>query len=248
MPVIADMLSLIPYRESGMGLMDEQLDAFNSVDWSSFSGPSGGVPHDLSKVPRALRMLSEATTAEEASEASTHLLYTIGNNHAGALYPAAVAAMPFVIAIARRTELVWASYAALDVLVDIVSCLGPDEGCNVVVRPNGTAVGLMYAVFEPIRQAENEFRLLANESLPQQLRGILGELLDLLEQLEPEEGKALDYRYDLGVLLDDCRQYLRENPDPSALEWLQRDLLHRGHDPHLVDSAIDAWNRRLRDR
>ncbi len=181
-----------------MDNVEEQFDAFNEVDWDSFPGPTyeheGRVVemYDPRKVPRALRTLTEATSEELAWNAHDHFLFSIGNDHRGTLYPAAAAAMPFVVDIARRTDCVWASFAALNVLIDIVASFEPENGYDVFVRPDGTAVGLMDAVVEPVRRAEDHFRpLLANASFPKQLRDGLGELLDLLGQLGAEDDSGV---------------------------------------------------------
>ena len=64
-----------------MDPMQQQIDAFNAVDWHAFPGPTGEyVLYVPSEVPRALRALTEATTEEQAKAAYNRFLWAIGYN------------------------------------------------------------------------------------------------------------------------------------------------------------------------
>ncbi len=122
------------------------LDGVDAVDWAGYRGTEWYKP---SEVPPALRALAAATDEATAHDAYNRVLFAIGNNHAGTLYTAAAAALPFVVAIAIQGAR-WPRWGALEVLID-AHAFAPDLGCEEVmyaerVMPLGEAVA---SILEP---------------------------------------------------------------------------------------------------
>jgi hypothetical protein len=51
-------------------------------------------------------------------------------------------------------------------------------------------------------------------------------------------GRDLPVTDPVESMIEYCRQYIRENPEPYKLEWLRRELVRDGHNPQVVDQAI----------
>jgi len=123
--------------------------SLEAVDWARFEGPPWYRPDE---VPVALRALAGAVSPEAGRAAYDAVLFAIGNNHAGRLYPAAAAAVPFVVEVAT-TGHGYSRYAALDILIDVLSAFEAEDGFGAL--PNGRP--LMHAVAEPIVDERGRF-------------------------------------------------------------------------------------------
>src|SRR5262245_50085023 len=87
------------------------------VDWERFPGPEDYQP---AAVPPALEALRNATDEASGQKAYHRVLYAVGNNHRGTLYPAAVAVVGIVFEVAR-TGSETAKAAALETAVELAS-------------------------------------------------------------------------------------------------------------------------------
>ena len=93
-------------------LTGAMLDGVDDIAWDQFPGPEQYEPDSV--VP-SLHRLAAAQTFDEAEAAYTNVLFAVGNNHAGTLYPASQAALPFVLAIGLEGN-GWAKWGALQTL------------------------------------------------------------------------------------------------------------------------------------
>ena len=89
-----------------------------SISWSSYRGPNGYAPE---KVPLCLESLESLSSDSGLQRTYDNVLSTIGNNHAGTLYEAAVHAVDFVIEIALHASTASARGCALEILTDLLS-------------------------------------------------------------------------------------------------------------------------------
>ncbi|MGR6872726.1 hypothetical protein ACU6U9_10550 [Pseudomonas sp. HK3] len=88
----------------------------NSVDWSSFDGPSS---YDAKVMPYVLNALMELDSAERAEDVGHQLIYAIGNDHAGTYYPVVLKAFDYIIAIGNDTKNKACKTCALAILNDM---------------------------------------------------------------------------------------------------------------------------------
>lgn len=91
-------------------------DVIDSVDWGSFKGPPDYRPLTVGD---ALGAIVAVVGEQDSQEAYDRMLFAIGNHHAGTLYPAAVGAVPALVAMAR-SQSVWTRFTALEILTDAV--------------------------------------------------------------------------------------------------------------------------------
>ena len=93
------------------------------VQWSRFPGPPHYSPDE---VPLAFAELLAVTDEASSDAAYNRMLFAVGNNHAGPLYPASVAAVYEVVRAAlERTA--WVRHCALNILIEMV-CFAPEPG------------------------------------------------------------------------------------------------------------------------
>jgi hypothetical protein len=91
-----------------------------AVDWAAYAMPPSAEWYHPEEVPAAFEMLTAARTKEQGDAAYDAMLFAVGNNHAGLLYPAAAAAAPLVVRVARECD-GWARRAALEILCELTS-------------------------------------------------------------------------------------------------------------------------------
>jgi hypothetical protein len=135
---------------------------FESVDWESFGGPEWYRPSD---VPNALRALTSVLTEDDAQSAYNRVLFAVGNNHAGTIYPAALGAVPFILEIALRGS-GWSKRSAIEVLIELVS-FEAEPGFE-SVRSDGRTESLSVLVRAAVRAHRGAFEGLAKSGEPAQ--------------------------------------------------------------------------------
>jgi hypothetical protein len=102
-------------RELRAGL----LRAVDAVDWAAYAMPPSQRWYSPEQVPAAFRRLLLASGQAEARAAYDRMLFAVGNNHAGCLYPAAVPAAPLLARVVRE-RWGWARWAAIEILTEFV--------------------------------------------------------------------------------------------------------------------------------
>lgn len=101
---------------------------FEDVDWASIPGPPSYQP---GKVPEALTGVAKATSKTDAHSAYQRFMASIGNDHAGTLYPAALTAIDFILELARSDQ-PWVRVASLEVLRDCATSHVAEPGFELV--------------------------------------------------------------------------------------------------------------------
>lgn len=108
---------------------------FSEIDWTQLPGPKWYKP---TSVPKAFHALLLADDEASAREACNDMLFAVGNNHAGSLYPAAAVAVHEVLRIAEeRTG--WVRSAALDILSLLVE-FGAEPDFATFQRADGSVI------------------------------------------------------------------------------------------------------------
>ena len=102
------------------GLGSEFLRAVDAVDWAAYGIPPCPLGYVPERVPLAFRRLSAVSSWEEAAKAYSDMLFAVGNNHAGCLYPAAVPAAPLLARIVGERS-GWPLWAAMEILIEFLS-------------------------------------------------------------------------------------------------------------------------------
>ncbi|MFI8193253.1 hypothetical protein ACIF8T_31510 [Streptomyces sp. NPDC085946] len=124
------------------------LHEIDAVDWHSLPGHPDW--YDPDRAARGLRALSEAANPVQAAEAGSRLGGGgIVHGHSAAVFPAAVAATPLLLDIARRGHPA-ARDTALGLIDEALSCY-PHDGYTRVAAPDGTAVPLCCAIAHHLR-------------------------------------------------------------------------------------------------
>jgi hypothetical protein len=178
---------------SGTRTMLEGLDL---VEWAAFPGPES---FDPAEVPRALTAVSRATSAAGAREASSRVLFAIGNDHRGTLYPVALPAAPFLLEVVRDGAR-WARLAAITALADAV-LFSPEEGHEVVRYNAGPALAPKPAFTEAVRRGTDTFfTILVDECEYDDVRIAV---LDLLDAVRADDARLMEALRPHGVGLPD---------------------------------------------
>ncbi len=130
-------------------------------------------------VPAAFELLLAVSDEDEGRAAYNAMLFAVGNNHAGLLYPAAVPAAPLLARVARERES-WIRWAALEILIEFTAFRSDREE---FVDPSGTVVRPRYAIIAPIRNLKQHLQLMAEHEgsgapTAQSARELLDRLLD----------------------------------------------------------------------
>ena len=157
--------------------------AVDARDWASFPGPLDYEPAAISRSLRAL-----AATTAQTSEAAYHgVLFAIGNNHAGTLYPVAPAAVPFLLGIVA-TGSEWARWTALEVLIDAVGFAAePDYATT--IDAEGEPIRVEVAFVAAVRAGRHLFaRLAADERVRADVRKSAADLCDCLDDPQAFSG------------------------------------------------------------
>ncbi|MEV4890607.1 hypothetical protein AB0K48_14555 [Nonomuraea sp. NPDC055795] len=136
-----------------------------AVDWAAIPGPEWYQPETVPEAFAALR---------GDREQGAHIRSVIGNDHAGTLYPAAVAGTDILLEIIaehpgppRQT--------ALCVLLDWWGCFQPEPGFETFIDPEGETVDVIAAIVERVGRAAGTLRVIAKRD--SHARGLILELL-----------------------------------------------------------------------
>ncbi|MEU7327573.1 hypothetical protein [Streptomyces parvus] len=124
------------------------MDEIDAVDWGSMPGHPDW--YEPERVVRGLSALAEAVGLAQAAEAGSRLAGGgIVHGHSAAVFPAAVAATPLLLDIARQGHPA-ARDTALGLLDEALPC-HPHAGYTRVMSPDGTAVPLCCAIAHHLR-------------------------------------------------------------------------------------------------
>ena len=173
-----------------------RLDDLGDIDWRSFVGPTEGpMQYVPEKVPRSLQALAEAGSEPQMWSACTKVLYAIGNDHAGTLWPEAAAIVPFLLTISQSANSAWARRGAVECLTDMICSFDPALGYEDVAKEDGTRVRLIDELLAEMRKGEVLFReMLTDATTSPALRTTLADLLDCLEDPRALEEKGQPVR------------------------------------------------------
>ncbi|MEM9192529.1 MAG: hypothetical protein AAGF12_25365 [Myxococcota bacterium] len=130
-----------------------------NIDWSSFTQPTWNKTGALESALDALRQPNDP---EGVDGLYNRLLYALGSNHAGTLYPIAVPAIPVLAEIARDGPHRPARRFALEVLVDVAS-FGPDQDFGPLDFGEGTRAPLEKWVSRRCAEAATTIRDVVDE-------------------------------------------------------------------------------------
>lgn len=132
----------------------EVLEAVDAVDWGGLPGPAGlNGPDDLyspARVATGLRALATATGLVPAADAGARLAGGgLVHDHSGTVFPAAVVAAPFLLAVARHGH-PEAGATALGLLDDALAFAARDRSTR-VATPYAEAVPICCALADHLR-------------------------------------------------------------------------------------------------
>ena len=167
-----------------MGDMAEDLDnadilgAVREVDWAAYAMPPSEQGYEPGDVPAAFRRLVAVSSRQDGDAAYSAVLFAIGNNHAGCLYPAAAPAAPLLVLVAREHQ-GWVRQTALEILIDCV-LFGVDR--EQFVDPSGAVVRTKDAILAAVQGMREDLERLAQEAADI----CAGSARDLLERLDDE--------------------------------------------------------------
>jgi hypothetical protein len=158
---------------------DAVLRSVRAIDWSGYPMPPSSEWYEPDSVPAAFESLVEASSEQQGRAAYNAMLFAVGNNHAGVLYPAAAAAAPLVVRVAREGN-DWVRHAALQILIEFVF-FGVDR--EQFVDPTGKSVDAKEAIMAEIEGMRDDLELMTDVqsgSTAQSAR----ELLDVLDEVD----------------------------------------------------------------
>lgn len=98
-----------------------------SVDWHKYKGTEYFNADDVAP---ALIELVQLTDAQKTDDIYSHVLFAIGNNHAGTYYSVIEAALPFIIETAIQTNNETSQFCALEILTDVYCSFYPEISEN----------------------------------------------------------------------------------------------------------------------
>jgi hypothetical protein len=130
-------------------------------------------------VPAAFELLLTASSREEGRAAYDSMLFAIGNNHAGCLYPAAVPAVPLIARVALEYE-GWQRWAAVEVLIE---CVVFDVDREEFVEASGSVVHVKNAIVAVVGQMRDELQQMACSRDADPVAISAQQLLEQLEDL-----------------------------------------------------------------
>jgi len=122
---------------------------FTEGDCAQLPGPKWYAPKS---VPEAFDLLRSVSSEADAKSAYDTMLFAVGNNHCGTLYPVATAAVHEILRIAadRRG---WARSAALEILGELLR-FEPEPGFATFERNDGTVVNLSLEIVRAVYEAD----------------------------------------------------------------------------------------------
>jgi hypothetical protein len=118
-------------------------------DWATIPGPKYYRPSD---VEPAIRSLAETTLG--AGDPSASFRSAVGNDHAGTLYPAAVAGTSRLLGIIEYRAGT-PRRAALNILLDWWGTFQPEPGYETFEDGNGTTVELLPALMNEVAASKS---------------------------------------------------------------------------------------------
>jgi hypothetical protein len=154
-------------------------DDIHNISWERFSQPEWNHPDT---VPQALQLLASVDDQTLGRRVYHKVLYALGNNHAGTVYPVALPAVPFIRSIAASGQ-VWARRTAFDILIDL--CMfDPEPGYEMSIQPDQSQVRLADALRHEIAQARGLAEHMRDDATtPDELHSIVQEFLDILDDM-----------------------------------------------------------------
>lgn len=153
--------------------------AVAAVDWAAYAMAPSAEWYRPESVPVAFELLLTASNEQEGRAAYNAMLFAIGNNHAGLLYPAALPAAPLLVRIARECK-DWVRWTALEILIEFTAF---DVDCEQIVAPSGAVVPTKKTIIAAIWSLFDELELIAQHQdspvpTAQSARDLLNYLLD----------------------------------------------------------------------
>jgi hypothetical protein len=140
----------------------ELLRAVEAVDWAAYAIPPSPRGYEPERVPSAFRRLLAVSNWGQAATAYGQMLFAVGNNHAGYLYPAAVPAASLLARTVRERS-GWTRWAAMEILIEFLS-FGVDR--QKFTDPAGVPVQTKEAILRAVLEIhENLERLGAARSV-----------------------------------------------------------------------------------
>lgn len=131
-------------------------------DCAEFPGPRWYEPKS---VPRALALLRSVRSEADARAAYDSVLFAVGNNHAGSLYPIATAAVHDILRIIAEQS-GWSRSAALEILGELLR-FAPDPGFSTFRRGDGASVDVSLEIVLAVRgSAQLLLRIFENPDTP----------------------------------------------------------------------------------
>lgn len=154
------------------------LETVGSVDWPGLPQPHWNSSHE---VPLALLTLIHVQSEKDKREAYNHVLFALGNNHAGTYYPVVLSAIPFLgEMLGHNKPLV--REAALDTLLDLVASFGPEPCFETIQQTPGIHVPLKAALREAVASLLPQIgACISAAPMNSRERGLIAELMQELE-------------------------------------------------------------------
>lgn len=123
------------------------------IAWSSYPGPEAYKPDEVSP---ALSACEAVTSRASALKTYHRVLFAVGNNHAGTVYPAAAAAAPILLRLALESD-GWLQWLGFEVLVELV-LFEAEPGYEEFVNAEGVRVRVKDNIRETIWAARAGLR------------------------------------------------------------------------------------------
>ncbi|MET8864359.1 hypothetical protein ABZW11_15580 [Nonomuraea sp. NPDC004580] len=140
-----------------------------AVDWAAIPGPRWYQPETVADAFTAL-----LRGAGNDLNSGSGIRSTLGNDHAGTLYPAAVAGTDVLLKIVTEHPGV-PRQAALWVLLDWWGCFLPEPGYEVYTGRDGNTIDVIAAIIERVRQTVETLEAIAEQDAG--ARGLVRKLL-----------------------------------------------------------------------
>jgi hypothetical protein len=131
--------------------------AVDARDWAAYGIPPAPLGYSAERVSSAFRRLLGASSWAEAATAYGEMLFAVGNNHAGYLYPAAVRAAPLLARIIREGS-GWSQWAAMEILIEFLSF---DVDREEFTDPAGILVRTKEAILRAVLEIHDDLERLA---------------------------------------------------------------------------------------
>jgi hypothetical protein len=154
----------------------------------SYSGqdvPAGKFVYRPENVAPALDRLFTASTSDDAERGYHAVLDSVGHNHSGVMYPAAIAATRALIFIAEAGPPT-ATARAMDALIDLSTSFEPLPEFSEHAYPSGEVVDVRSEIVESIHATKSVFLALAHHTDPSIAR-LARELIDIAHRTNPSD-------------------------------------------------------------